>query len=354
MSTRRLFLKRGASALLLACAAQTGCKRRASREAVLRTIATGVALPAIRALPELDTRLVRAVEALPSAPSLNDLTAARAALAASLLAWERAYTFRSGPLVESSAFLRARFWPVRKSSFHELLLGEGAIDAQRVAQLGVDLKGLFALERLLWERSEGGGGGLLFTQRPERARALAYALASDVQRRSQQAASLLGDGAAFAARFAQAGQESVALLVNQLVETSEAIVTDRFERVLGLQQNNRLRPGELMGDFSQLTTELTVTTMRGMRALYLGAREDGLSVLVQQAAPTIDAHVRSALAQAVAASEALGAPLAQLVVRDAAKVRSARELAKALELAFKVQLPSALGVTLSIAAGDGD
>jgi predicted lipoprotein len=356
MISRRRFLAQSTSALALAGGTLGACKRNATRADVLRAIAEGVALPAMRALPEVDARLARAIEALPTALTAGSLGAAQSALAAALLAWERAYAFRTGPLVESNAFLRARFWPVRKSSFHELLLGDGPIDPAHVAQLGVDLKGLFALERLFWERVPGEGGGetFLFELRPERARILASSLAKDVQRRSDEAAALLGDGKAFVEHFARGGQEHVALLVNQLVESSEAIVTDRFERVLGLHRNGRLHPGDLLGDFSSLTTKLTVSALRGLSAIYLGAREDGLCMLVQQAAPAIDAHVRGALSQALQESEALPAPLAQLVARDAAKIERARERVKALELALKVELPSALGVTLSMTAGDGD
>jgi predicted lipoprotein len=357
MISRRLFLAQGSSAFVIAgSSGLAACKRNVTRPEVLRAIAEDVALPAMRALPEEDARLVRAIDALPALPSVQSLAAVKSALSSALLAWERAYLFRTGPLVESNAFLRARFWPVRKSSFHELLLGDAPVDPAHVAQLGVDLKGLFALERLFWERvpREGGGEAVLFELRPERARVLASSLAKDVQRHSDAAAALLGDGKAFVVRFARGSKDSVALLVNQLVESSEAIVTDRLERALGLQRNGRLHPGDLLGDFSNLTTELTVTGVKGLSALYLGAREDGLCLLVQQAAPAIDAHLRSAFRKALKDCETLAAPLAQLVAHDAAKIERARDSMKALELALKVELPSALGVTLSIAAGDGD
>lgn len=356
MNSRRRFLLQGSSAIALAAVGLGACKRHVTRAQVLRSIAEGVALPAMRALSEVDARLLRAIDALPAVLSVQSVGAAREALSTALLAWERAYVFRVGPLVESNAFLRARFWPVRKSSFHDLLLGDAPIDPAHVAQLGVDLKGLFALERLFWERvpREGGGEVFLFELRPERARVLASSLAKDAQRRSDEASALLGDGKKFVERFAGGRQESVALLVNQLVESSEAIVTDRFERVLGLHRNDRLRPGELLGDFSRSTTKLTLSALHGLSSVYLGAREDGLCSLVQQTAPAIDAHVRSALSQALKETAALGAPLAELVVHDAPKIERARERVKALELALKVELPSALGVTLSIAAGDGD
>jgi predicted lipoprotein len=353
--TRRRFLVESA-ALALVGSGLAACKRSLTRADVLRSLAENVALPGMRALSEVDARLLRAVQALPPTPSTSSLGEVQGALGAALLAWERAYVFRVGPLVESNAFLRARFWPVRKSSFHELLLGDGPIDEANVAQLGVDRKGLFALERLFWERvpRPGGGEALLFELRPERARGLAISLAKDVQRRSNEAAALLADGKAFVEQFARGGQEHVALLVNQLVESSEAIVSDRFERVLGLYRNGRLHAGELLGDFSGSTTQLTITALRGLSALYLGARADGLCALVQQAAPAIDAHLRAAFGRALEGSEALAAPLAQLVARDASSIERARDRVKVLELALKVELPSALGVTLSIAAGDGD
>jgi predicted lipoprotein len=249
MITRRKLLVQGASTLAVTSLSfgAAGCKKQLSREDVLATLARDVALPNMRALSQVDAQLLRAVAALPPVARAQELAAPRAALAQALLAWERAYVFRSGPLVESNAFLRARFWPTRKSSFHELLLGQEAIDPARVGALGVDVKGLFALERLLWERlTPAEGERLLFEARPERARSLAIALAQDIQLHGERAEKLRGDGSAFVTRFARAGQASVALLVTQLVETVEAIVTDRLARVLGLHQNGRLKLGELI------------------------------------------------------------------------------------------------------------
>lgn len=357
MSSRRRFLLQSCAACVLGSlplAAACGRKRASSREDVLASLASGVAVPAMRALSELDARLARALHALPPVPRSADLEPARKALAQALLGWERAYTFRNGPFVESNAFLRVKFWPVRKSSFEALLLGPEPIDAARVAALGVDVKGLYALERLLWAPRADAPGEPLFSARPERARALAVALAADIEKHGQAAAQLLGDGSAFASRFVAGAQASVVLLVNQLIESVEAVVNDRLERALGLHQNGRLKPGELLGDFSGLSTELVCTTLRQVRALYLGPAEDGLGVLVKQVAPQIDAHLRSALRGAVGAAEALGAPLEQAVLRDATKLERAREQARTLERAFKAELTSALGVTLSIAAGDGD
>jgi predicted lipoprotein len=357
MNGRRRFMLQSCAAFALGSlplAAACGRKRPSSREDVLASIASELAVPAMRVLSELDAQLARALDALPAAPRAADLSPAREALRQALLGWERAYTFRSGPFVESNAFLRAKFWPVRKSSFEALLLGTDPIDAARVGALGVDVKGLYALERLLWAPRADAPGEPLFSARPERARALANALAADVQKHDQAAAQLLGDGSAFARRFAAAGQASIVLLVNQLIESVEAVVNDRLERALGLHQNRRLKPGELLGDFSGLSSELVCTTLRQVRALYLGPANDGLGVLVKQIAPEIDAHLRDALQGAVAAAEALGAPLEQVVVHDATKLEHARDQARALERAFKAELTSVLGVTLSIAAGDGD
>jgi predicted lipoprotein len=357
MNGRRRFVLQGCAALAfggLPFAAGCGRKRGSSRADVLASIAGEVAVPAMRAIADVDAQLTRSLRALPPAPHSRHLDAARKALARALVAWERAHAFRSGPWVEANAFLRAKFWPVRKSSFDALLLGSDSIDSARIAALGVDVKGLYALERLLWEQRADAPGEPLITARPERGRALASALADDVERHAQAAAELLADGNAFVQRFAADGQASVALLVNQLIENVEAIVTDRLERALGLHEHQRLKPGALLGDFSGLSTELVCVTLRQVQALYVGAADDGLGVLVKQSAPQIDAHLRDALGSALRAVEAIGAPLERAVLQDADKLKRASAQTRALESAFKAELTSALGVTLSIAAGDGD
>src|SRR5262249_15236209 len=153
------------------------------------------------------------------APSPSSLQAACAAHRSALLAWQRAYAFRNGPLMESSAYLRSAFWPIRPAAVREVLEGREAIDGEFVDSLGGDVKGMFALEHLLYEGPE--EHGAVWLARPDQARALALgvAYADDALGHAKRASQLLGTGDEFAERFVRGGQDSINVLVNQIVGT---------------------------------------------------------------------------------------------------------------------------------------
>jgi predicted lipoprotein len=346
MMNRRTFVL-GTSAV---CALLgSGCRRIATREDVLRQLVQEVVIPEIRALPRANQALLHSLRQLGSEQGLEQ---ARTALRASLLAWQRAQAFRSGPLVESNALLRSTFWPSRKLAIDAAIEAGDSIDAALVERLGVDAKGLYALELMLFD--DGLRASWFAPARVKRASALAVAFAQDVSQRTDAAITLLGDGKAFADQVAAAGQESLNRLVNQMVETCETIAADRLLRVLGLQEHDRLLPEQIHGGFSGLSTQLPRVWLESTQRLYLGHDGSGLCALVKQAAPAIDGRVRSAFASALAGMESLKEPLERVVQRDRAQLQQAASKVRALEVALKSELAASLGVTLSIVSGDGD
>lgn len=347
MMNRRVFVM---SSACLAMTGWAGCRNIATRESVLRQLVLQVAVPELQALPKVSRELASALHQVKHGDAAS-LENAQRALRKALLAWQRVQAFRNGPVVESNALLRSTFWPARRLAIGSVIEGNATIHSALVESLGVDAKGLFALELMLFEqtaREEWLG------PHGERVIALAAAFADDVRERADAVLRQLGDGRAFADKFAAGGQESLNRLVNQLVETSETIAADRLLRVLGLQEHDRLLPGQIYGGFSGLSAQLPLASLITTQSLYLGVDDAGLCALVKQVSPAIDTRVRSTFAAALAALKALSGPLEQVVRRDRKLLVQAADAAKALEVALKSDLASALGVTLSIVSGDGD
>lgn len=329
------------------------CKRPPTRPEVLEALVREQVVPDIRELAGVNEALTRASRALEKAPSAARLESVRAAFRQTLLAWERAHTFRVGPLVDSNAFLRAAFWPVRGDVLEPLITGSAPLDAAAVGSLGVDGKGLFALERLLWD---GPPGAPLWLEGPHQARARNFArlLAEDVEARAAAGLKLLGDGRAFARSFAADGQASLTRLVTHDVETLESIVVDRLQRGLALQQQGRLRPGEVPADLSGLSLQVSAVQLEALQGRYAGRDGLGLEALVVQAAPALAPRIRAALDQALSALRALSVPLLRVLAESPARVEHALAQVKAVEVAYKSELATALAVTLALTAGDGD
>src|SRR5262249_29662619 len=113
---RRRFLQSAvagfsAGTVLVSCA-----KKPLKREDVLSRIVSDVVCADIAAVVTESRALDSAIDRFLAAPAREGLAGARDAWKRALLAWKRAYCFRSGPLIETNALLRATFWPIRPAA----------------------------------------------------------------------------------------------------------------------------------------------------------------------------------------------------------------------------------------------
>ncbi|MET0285403.1 MAG: imelysin family protein [Polyangiales bacterium] len=323
---------------LLLCLLLIACQHTPTREDVVRQLVSQRLVPDQQALSARSRELTFAL----SKPNV-ELDAARKAWRQALLAWERVYVFRLGPVVDNSGLLRARFWPLRTQAFAQRV--KEPLAAADVEQLGVSMRGMYALEWLLFAsdslRQDGSDGAL--------ARSAAKALAQNVQHYADDALAKLGDGAALSEQLSEHGQETISKIVNQLVATVETLATDRLATVLEMHAFKNLRASEVQGAPSGSSRELVLAQLHASERMYRG-----LSALVLPVAPQIDERVRARFAKALRLVSEVDGPLEQVVIRDRKKLEEAFRALKELEVALKVDLASALGVTLTFTAGDGD
>jgi predicted lipoprotein len=350
---RRKFLGRAGAALAIAAGPAWGCRKAPPRQAILASLVEELVVPDVQAVLARSRAIEESAAVLAHEPSQANLDRTRGRWREALLAWRQAYCFRNGPLVTTSAFLRAAFWPTRLLAVDALARGQQAIDDAAVRELGVDEKGLFALEHLLF----GPPAGVLVerqTAAGDRSRHLVVSLAHAVTISAEAAASTLGDGKTFGAAFAARGQESVSLLVNQLADTIETIASSRLARLLGLG-GRAPRPNDIEGLPSAMMFQIPRALVAGTERVYLGGTGNGLGALVRAVSPAIDDRARAAFARSGAALDALVAvPIAEALAGRRADLEAASRAVKDLEVALKTDVSSALGVTLVFTGGDGD
>jgi predicted lipoprotein len=355
---RRELLKHAAAACLLGgsglCAS---CSKPATRAAVLRELATGVGRGDTEAIAKKTAELTRAIADLSASPSDASLEAARTAWRGCLLAWKRAFAFRNGPIVDSNALLRATFWPPRLKEIDALLADASRpVDEKAIEELGVDVKGLYAVEYLLFgsgapgEDLAGRFQGVDATRRKK----LLAAFAANVAFYASTAASAMKDGKDFAERLASEATQSVNKIVNQMILTVEQVATERYAHVLGLAASQSLRASEVEGWPSRTSHRVAAVLLEGTEAIYAGTSELGLSALVRPVAPVVDGRVRAAFSEAREKARALDAPLEQIARDRPRALQAAAKAAKALEIVLKTELPNALGVSITFTGGDGD
>jgi predicted lipoprotein len=359
-SGRRAFLRGLGGVSIVALSG--GCHRPDARELALRGTIERVLIPDGRAITQTSDALRVALLQLSASDGAPALARARAAWRSAALAWQRAFAFPHGPYIKTQALLRAAYWAVRSRAVADVVLGNEPIDAPRVARLGVDIKGIFAIEQLLFEgpalresagRAPGARGSWL--EGPSRARALMLlgACADDVCAHARAGSAALGSGEPFISEFARAGQLSVNRLVSQLLGTVET-ATLRLQGVLAHQAQQRLQPSDVEGGPSGISSELLATWLAVCVRAYGAGSTPSLARLVESAAPAIHAHVAGAFAAASAALGRLDQPLERAVQADPTQLTAAIDKLKQLEVALRSELASALGVTISFGSRDGD
>jgi predicted lipoprotein len=308
-----------------------------------------------RAISSVSAELVSELAQLRAAPDSAHLTRARAAHKQALLVWQRGIAFPHGPLLETSALVRAAFWPTRRAELARLIQAPQPLDLAAVHGLGVDLKGLYAIEELLFAAPGNEPNLAPWVLGPDQTRALQFAwlAAQDVQHYADDARTRLGDGARLAHDWGRDPQAVLNKVVPQLLKSIDAVAR-RVANVLGLPRTHTLAATAVQGGPSGLSTELVSAVVEHVRSIYGVRAEATLSELVRALSPAIDERLRALLRATLGALRALASPLEASVRSDPARLQSAFDSLKALEVALRADLASVLGVTITFTSSDGD
>jgi uncharacterized protein len=330
------------------------CGKGGARAEVLRALVLQVVLPNTAAVAQNSRRLHTEVERLGAQPSLATLHAAREQWQRALLSWKRAEVFRNGPIMDTNCLLRVMFWPVRSQGINALLQGSQALDDASIGEMGVDRRGLFALEYLLYSAaSDEQLVGEFAAPIGQRRAMLARALAGNVSSCAERVGHALGDGNEYANKFADGAQDSLNRLVGQLIYAVENVSASRLARISALAKSGQLKPPAIEGGSGRMSQQIALTYLRASEQLYLGV-ERGLSQLVKAQSVVIDAALRAAFSQAIAAVSNLALPLEEVAERNPAALDAAAEAVRKLERTLRSELSSTLGVTLTFSSVDGD
>ena len=326
--------------------------------AVLKDIAEIVARPSYATLKAASDSLQSALDAFVASPSEATLGPARENWKATMTAWNQTRTFAFGPAKDIEPNIR---W--------HLGADPEAIDASIAAgspfdieALGASQKGLPALEYLLFD-PEGGQDAILekFSGSAERV-AFAGALAADLD---EKIAALVSAWDDHASELASAGEGSEAYkapkdamdaLYNQLIYVSDLAIAQIKAPLVGSTgspspelEEARLSDNTLPDTFAQIAAITSVYEGR-----YGEGSGLGVTALVRDRSPELDDQVRTAIADAKAALEAIPPPLREALQGDVTVLETAVEKLREVKRLLSSDVASALGVTISFSDMDGD
>ena len=320
------------------------CQRtpKEQRDRLLADLVEEQIVPDTRALLTKSKKLESSLADLVRNSGQTTLLSARAAFRATLLAWEAAACFKGGPILATGSLLRAMFWPTKTSALDALIRSRAPFD--RLNELAVDQKGLFAIEHLLFplEDRETGAEIALISADGERVRWLMCGLARLVRESAQLTCDTLGDGAALRVSLQRGEHESIKLLLNNIGSSVSSVITDP-----GAVLRNEIEkvPTEVRGGPSRLAFAITESRIAAAQRLYSGESDGSLASLVKRNAPEVHDQVASDFARALKQVRALPEDVAPDRAPAPARLAAAAAV-HALEAVVKSDLATALGVPL--------
>jgi predicted lipoprotein len=362
---RNKFPGHAAWALIFFIAAQSGAAQTVNREAALRDIARNVIAAGFQDLASQCQSFSNNAAQLANKPDQTALGQARQSWIDLMEAANRLRCYQSGPIITREYAATFYYTRVSPPAIEGEIQSSNALDEAYVAGLGGNVKGLFALEYLLFgHRGYPGAQELngeraremLLNPKAGRRRDFLLALARDIDFKAAQLAqdwSASGEQDA-TAKFAAGGQASVNLLVNQLAHSLEDVEQSRLNFVLALPKPLFQQIYRIEASPSGASLEGAIASVKGIQKFYRGAGGLGLADVLKQVNAPLAKRIDDQFDVTLAAIKAIGEPLDHAAVDKRDAVQNACDKTKALEILFKVDLASALGVTISFISGDGD
>jgi len=317
-----------------------------AKEQMLRTVAARVVAPGYQRLAMRCEQLVEAAQRLEERPDAIRLKQAQESWLEAAIAAQELDCFRIGPIADAGDAATFYFLPARPASI-ERAIADSAISSQaELKRLGAAAKGLCAMEYLLFP-TESANLALLNSEATRRRHYLtliareAAATAASLSTAWQEP--LQGS----AASFINGGQESLNALVNQMAMTTGSITALRLPPLM----NSALKAesGKIPGERSNHTRELLLAAARGLQRFHAEGMGNYTRRINAPLADRLTKHYESTLTSI--------AGLARLPADQPLDSRQAAECfeyCNALDVLFKVDLASSLGVTLTFISTDGD
>jgi predicted lipoprotein len=337
-----------------------------SKEAALEHLARLIIAPDYRELAAKCAALSAALEGFEKKPGAETLEASRKAWRDALTASARVRWLQSGPMADREFLSTFYYSKITQNRIEAVISSSGAIDSASVAELGPSAKGMFSLEYLLFGQRAGPGGAApndseagfkaLFAANALRRCQLSTALAKDMQRKAQIVSEewISPNATNGAVKFAAGGQQTLNSVINQFAQMAENIAENQIGFVLKLpapvmQQVDRIEAGRSSSSWQEISA-----MQEGLRDAWQGKDGLGIEGYLRTLNAPLAAKTEQAFKQATAALAAVTLPVEEAVTAQKQQAEAAYQAVHQLELLLKVDVASALGVTITFTSGDGD
>ena len=336
--------------------------QKVTKDDMLNGIVRNAIVPDYQELAVKCRALTASVKQLVKAPTAESLEKAREAWRGALFASDRVRWLQTGPIADHeylSTFYYSKVLPAR---IGEVLKSSRVIDEAYFEELGATSKGIYTLEHLLFDpKSEPPAGSApnpekLFGTNVARGGQFLIALTQDLQKKADHVAQ---DWASTnrqdaAAKFTVGGQATLNSLVNQMARILEVVAEEHLNFVLHLPAPVTNQVDRIEGARSRTSVVQLAEILRGTHKAYRAGESAGIDDYLRGLNEPLVARVEQRFQTAIAAVQSINLPLEVAVTDRRESVQRAYAAVHDLEVLFKVDVASALGVTITFTSGDGD
>ena len=332
-------------------------------KAILDNITKEVILPAFEDFAGRADSLLEATKVFAGKPGEASLEQVRRQWQNAALSWKVAGTYSFGPIDDHFLSGAIDYPGVHYPNIEKSISTGTVIDDSYIESRGSSLKGLKAIEYLLYKNASGDSVVRDFASSQKRREYLA-ALASNLAAQARKVLEAWkGTDAPFAAAFARADgrdiKSSLGILVNKCVSQVNLIKDERLAVPLGMRNGGSPDPASVEGRLSGTSLALVRSEIAGVQKCFGNEKVAGLYALLDQLNAM---HGDKPLSQAIAgqfaevdkSAGAISLPLDAAITQETEKVKDFYNSLKKLQVLIGVDVVNQLGIILTFSDNDGD
>lgn len=333
------------------------------REALFTSLSNDVILPAFLDFVDEAEELHQKAHDYQDSPSLTALDSLQAAWFRAKFASKRIEQLKFGPLNETKMYSLVDKWPTNNDFIEEFIAGTDAFTASYINGKGATSKGLPAIEYLIFSET---GDDSVHEAMQSDLRRIQYvsACTENLYQKTQEIASLwspLGENYIdLYSTNTQSGLEgSLSLTVNQMSTHIEYMMVTKLGKPLGKDFDDMVNPLKLEAWRSKKSKDCLVQNLQIFNDLMSGKNGPGFADYLDYLEAKKDGQdLSEAILQqtekVITDLEAINGSIYETIQSDPNSIDIVYNDLKDLLVLIKVDMTSALSVTLTFSDNDGD
>ncbi|MFZ6052120.1 imelysin family protein [Halocola ammonii] len=265
-----------------------------------------------------------------------------------------------GPIKTKYGFLPINYWPVNSVKIDQVLTGNDQLDSEFMAKAGNSIKGVWALEDLLFDKEKSQMELINEFAGPNGAQRFSFveAQVDYLRDRLKVLEQLWTDyRPSFSKNEGSGTNEPFSLVINRITSELERIKNESLAKPMGLSLGGEPAPTLIKGYESESGILMIRNELAGTSFLF-NTDKNGPSlaqmVNSKDQGTKLVSRINSKFDEARDITDGFDIPLSQAVVEQPDKVRQLHETVQDLIVLFKTEVTSTLGVTITFNDMDGD